>query len=103
MPRKLGTKFYKQILADPDVESNFCSYMQQMMEAGSGASLINDDYGHWAIAETGMQNCPNSRDYDKRNERWKPFDVTTTLFIDKSDFAESIGAALKQFAQRCLC
>ena len=90
---KCGKKFYQKILSDPDPERNFCVYMQALMESGSCASLVNDDNGHWAIADDGIQNLPTSD---------ATFDLSSTFIISKDDFASSIGEALRIYARKCL-
>ena len=99
MPKK---KFYEDIIKDKNVEQNFCSYMQAMMDEGSCVGLINDDFGHWAVVSDGIQNCPDSKSYNKEKKEWKPFDVSTSFFIEKKEFAKTIGKALQIYARRYL-
>jgi hypothetical protein len=99
----LDKKFYEIVIKDPNVERNFCYYMQMFMDDGSSASLINDDFGHWAVDGSGIQNCPDSNeDFDKEKEEWKSFEVSTSFYIEKEKFSNSIGGALKIYAQRIL-
>ena len=47
-------------------------------------SLINDDFGHWAVTQDGMQNRPDKT----------PADIATSFFIEKSNWHTTIRKAI---------
>jgi hypothetical protein len=51
-----------------------------------GFGLISDDFGRWAVSGAGVQNLPN--------EVGKPFDVTTSFFIEAAKWHPSIREAI---------
>ena len=54
-----------------------------------GVALVNDDFGHWAVATSGMQNVPRN----------PPDDIQTTFFIEKAEWKDSIEEAIKYAIQ----
>ena len=54
-----------------------------------GMALVNDDFGHWAVATSGMQNVPRN----------PPDDIQTTFFIEKAEWKDSIEEAIKYAMQ----
>lgn len=54
------------------------------LEQQDGAALVNDDYGHWAVAFDGTQNCLDN----------PPGDVTTSFWIQKEKWKDSIREAI---------
>jgi hypothetical protein len=58
--------------------------LEDAAKKGSCPGLINDDYGHWAVSETGFQNCP----------RKTPADINTSFFVEKKEWKNSVREAL---------
>jgi hypothetical protein len=50
----------------------------------TGMSLINDDFGNWAVTSDGMQNVPKN----------PPDDIETTFFIEKAQWRPSVREAI---------
>jgi len=55
------------------------------LEKQEGAALISDDFGHWAVTWDGMQSIPETT----------PADISTSFFIEKNDWHNSVRAAIK--------
>ena len=55
------------------------------MENLQGAGLINDDNGHWAVSETGMQTVPSPDG---------PCDIDTNFFVEAKEWKPTIRQAL---------
>ena len=64
-------------------------YLESITKEGSCPGLINDDNGHWAVAEDGVQNCPMGDE---------PVDIQTTFFIEAKDWHPTIREAIDAFA-----
>ena len=88
-------KLERQIVgySDDEIKANFCDIMQTMMKHGSCNCLINDDNGHWAIAEEGEQ----SVSYGK-----VPMDLSTSFYIEAKRFSKTIPRALRIWAEEML-
>jgi hypothetical protein len=54
------------------------------LETQEGSALISDDFGHWAVSGTGMQNVPEN----------PPDDIQTTFFIEKHEWKKTIREAI---------
>jgi hypothetical protein len=54
------------------------------LEKQQGYALVSDDAKHWAVVTDGMQNIPLKT----------PIDITTTFFIKKEEWKESIRKAI---------
>ncbi len=49
-----------------------------------GSALVSDDDGHWAVSNSGFQNCPMNT----------PDDIQTTFFIKKNEWKNSVREAI---------
>lgn len=58
---------------------------QALSNIGYCPNLLNDDNGHWAVSFQGFQNAPLSEG---------PTDITTTLFVKKDGWQNTIHDAL---------
>jgi hypothetical protein len=76
-------------MTDEEINDNFVSIMQELMENGSAASLINNDDGKWAIGDEGEQNIPEEND-----------PLSTHFFIAAKDFSNTIAGALRKYAEK---
>ena len=54
----------------------------------SGAALVNDDNGHWAVSATGHQSIQPGPG---------PHDVETCFFIEAKDWKPTLREAILQF------
>ena len=57
-----------------------------------GCALISDDFGNWAVSDTGMQSIPD--------EPGTPSDVSTTFFIEAHEWRPSIREALATIVEK---
>lgn len=61
-----------------------------------GIGLVNDDFGHWAVATAGMQSVP-----DGVGSEDGPWDISTSFIISKAEWRdtirEAIDAAISEF------
>lgn len=57
------------------------------LENCEGVALVNDDFGHWAVVENGMQNVPDET----------PADIQTTFFIEKREWKDTIREAIDAY------
>jgi hypothetical protein len=56
------------------------------LEEKAGCGLINDDAGHWAISNSGIQNLPPMDG--------NPIDIASTFFVEKQYWHNSIREAI---------
>lgn len=77
------------ILADPMPETRLAAYFERDASIGGCPALLNDDMGHWAIGGSGMQQIAAEG----------PIDMTTTFFIEKGEWSETIRGALQIWAK----
>lgn len=63
--------------------------VEKLINEGWCVSLINDDNGHWALTDEGMQNVPDH--WAKDDE---PDDIVTTFFIGKELWADTPSLAI---------
>lgn len=54
------------------------------LEEQYGSALISDDFGHWAISDSGMQNVPEN----------PPDDIWTSFQIEKKYWRKSVREAI---------
>ena len=59
--------------------------LEQAVANGACPGILNDDSGHWTVAEDGMQNI--SLDGG-------PFDCQTTFFVEKGSWHTSLRGAI---------
>jgi hypothetical protein len=65
-------------------------WIEEQTKQGACLGLINDDNGHWAISDSGMQNCPLSGD---------PEDINTSFFVFAGEWKDSIREAIDFYIQ----
>jgi hypothetical protein len=65
--------------------------LDRMVRKGSCPGLINDDNGHWAVSEAGIQNVVTGA----------PKDVQTTFFISAKQWRRSVRAAINAYLNEC--
>ena len=63
--------------------------VEALVRQGACPGIINDDSGHWAVSETGMQNLNMEDD--------GPFDCQTTFFVEKSKWHPTLRDAIAAF------
>ena len=56
------------------------------LERHEGFGLISDDFGRWAVSGEGMQTLPA--------QVGRPFDVSTSFFVEAANWHPSIRAAI---------
>jgi len=57
------------------------------LENEQGSALVSDDFGHWAVSNSGFQNVPDNIDI--------PNDIQTTFFIKAEEWKPSIREAIQ--------
>jgi hypothetical protein len=62
-----------------------------------GAGLISDDFGNWAVSESGMQNISDKD--GKLPTKEKPVDIASAFFVDADEWSGSIAEALRKFVE----
>lgn len=61
--------------------------LERMVNKGSCPGLINDDNGHWAVSDSGIQNVVTGA----------PKDVQTTFYIEAKMWRRTVRAAINAF------
>jgi hypothetical protein len=56
------------------------------LETQDGSALISDDFGHWAVSSSGMQNVPDDISVAS--------DIATSFFVEAKDWKPSIREAI---------
>ena len=64
--------------------------LEDAAKKGSCPGLVNDDDGHWAVSESGTQNCPPKT----------PADIVTNFFVKKKEWKNSVREALVYWIER---
>lgn len=59
------------------------------LEACEGCGLISDDFGNWAVSDSGMQNIPENPG--------EPSYIATTFFVEADEWHPSIREALEAY------
>ncbi len=62
--------------------------LERLVDGGACPGVINDDNGHWAVAEDGIQNCCFGEE---------PQDLSTTFFIEARKFRSTIREAIDAY------
>ena len=65
--------------------------LYKIEEIGHSPNLMNDDNGHWVLVSDGFQNVP----YVEGNE-----DITSTVFIGKDEWKDSIREAIIHYLEK---
>ena len=69
-------------------DTELLDFLESKGKAGWCPSLLNDDAGHWAVVEDGVQNVP----FDA------PCDIQTTFWVEKHQWKNTVREALEAFA-----
>lgn len=83
---RAGVRPAKQTIAERKVAA------LDWLEKQDGSGLISDDFGRWAVSASGFQNIPN-------NPRIAS-DISTTFFIEASEWRPSILEAIEAAIER---
>jgi hypothetical protein len=70
-------------------DTELLDYLEEKSKLGWCPCLLNDDAGHWAVVEDGMQNVPLDPLYD----------IETTFWVEKHQWKNTVREALEAFAQ----
>jgi hypothetical protein len=62
----------------------------ELADEGGCPALINDDNGHWAVTDEGLQSVPDSDE---------PEDIHTTFFVEKGKWKDTIEEAVKYYLE----
>lgn len=57
------------------------------LETQQGSGLISDDFGHWTVSSSGIQNVPENIDVAS--------DISTSFFIEAKDWKPTIREAIE--------
>lgn len=66
--------------------------LERLVDRGACPGVINDDRGHWAVSDEGMQNIPMGDE---------PEDLETTFYIKAQQFRTSIREAIDVYLDEC--
>ena len=69
-------------------DTELLDYLEERAERGGCPNLLNDDAGHWAVVEDGMQTAPSDA----------PTDIQTTFWVEKHQWKNTVREALEAFA-----
>lgn len=69
-------------------DTELLNYLEDACKKGSCLGLINDDNGHWAVSDSGVQSCPEGRD---------PQEIDTTFFVFPGEWKNTVREAIEHY------
>ena len=68
-------------------DTELLDYLDRKTKEGFCLGLINDDFGHWAVSDYGMQNVPAKA----------PASIMTSFFVERRGWTGSVREALEKY------
>lgn len=76
-------------MASKRTDTELLNGLEAAVEQGACPGIINDDDGHWAVTDDGMQNVPNAGG--------PPIDIQTTFFVKADKWKGTLRAAINAY------